>query len=46
MLTNFARATGAIALLVLLAACGKNTGTDVAKINVDWTGNDISIYAV
>ena len=46
MLTNFARATGAIALLVLLAACGKNTGTDVAKINVDWTGNDIAIEAV
>ena len=45
MLTNFARATGAIALLVLLAACGKNTGTDVAKINVDWTGNDIAIEA-
>ena len=46
MLTNLARATGAVALIVLLAACGKNTGTDVAKINVDWTGNDIAIEAV
>ena len=46
MLTNFARAAGAVALIVLLAACGKNTGTDVAKINVDWTGNDIAIEAV
>ena len=46
MLTNFARAAGAVALVVLLAACGKNTGTDVAKINVDWTGNDIAIEAV
>jgi CreA protein len=46
MLTNLARAAGAVALIVLLAACGKNTGTDVAKINVDWTGNDIAIEAV
>ena len=46
MLTNLARAAGAVTLIVLLAACGKNTGTDVAKINVDWTGNDIAIEAV
>jgi CreA protein len=46
MLTNLARAAGAVGLIVLLAACGKNTGTDVAKINVDWTGNDIAIEAV
>jgi CreA protein len=46
MLTNFARAAGAVALVVLLAACGKNNATDVAKINVDWTGNDIAIEAV
>jgi CreA protein len=46
MLTNIARAAGAVALVVLLAACGKNSGTDVAKINVDWTGNDIAIEAV
>ena len=46
MLTQFARATGAVALVLLLAACGKNTATDVGKINVDWTGNDIAIEAV
>jgi CreA protein len=46
MLTNIARAAGAVSLVVLLAACGKNSGTDVAKINVDWTGNDIAIEAV
>ena len=46
MLANFARATGAIALVVLLAACGKNNATDVGKISVDWTGNDIAIEAV
>src|SRR3569832_2076345 len=46
MLTNLARATGAVALLGLLAACGKSNATDVGKINVDWTGNDIAIEAV
>ena len=46
MLTNLARGVGAVLLVVLLAACGKNNGTDVAKINVDWTGNDIAIEAV
>ena len=46
MLTNLARAAGAVALVLVLAACGKNSGTDVAKINVDWTGNDIAIEAV
>ena len=46
MLTNLARAAGAVALLVLLAACGKSNSTDVGKINVDWTGNDIAIEAV
>src|SRR5204862_2078224 len=45
-LTNLARGVGAALLVVLLAACGKNNGTDVAKINVDWTGNDIAIEAV
>jgi CreA protein len=46
MLTQIARAAGAVALVLLVAACGKNSGTDVAKINVDWTGNDIAIEAV
>lgn len=46
MLINFARAAGAVALVLVLAACGKNSGTDVGKINVDWTGNDIAIEAV
>jgi CreA protein len=45
MPTNLARAAGVVLLALLLAACGKN-GTDVAKINVDWTGNDIAIEAV
>ncbi|MBN9304834.1 MAG: CREA protein [Devosia sp. 67-54] len=46
MLTNLARAAGALALVVLLAACGKDNSTGVGKINVDWTGNDIAIEAV
>ena len=46
MLTNLARTAGAIALLVLLAACGKDNTTDVGKIGVDWTGNDINVEAV
>ena len=46
MLTNLARTAGAIALLVLLAACGKDNTTDVGKIGVDWTGNDITVEAV
>ena len=46
MLNNLARASGAVLLVLLLAACGRNDGTDVGKINVDWTGNDIAIEAV
>ena len=46
MLTNLARAAGALALVVLLAACVKDNATGVGKINVDWTGNDIAIEAV
>ncbi len=46
MLTNLARAAGAVALVVLLAACGKDNTTDVGKIGVDWTGNDINVEAV
>ena len=46
MLTNLARAAGALALVVLLAACGKDNTTDVGKIGVDWTGNDINVEAV
>ena len=46
MLTNLARVAGALVLVALLAACGKNNATDVGKINVDWTGNDIAIEAV
>jgi len=46
MLTNLARAGGAVLLVVLLAACGKDNSTNVAKIGVDWTGNDIAIEAV
>ena len=46
MPTNLARTAGAIALLVLVAACGKDNTTDVGKIGVDWTGNDIKIEAV
>ena len=46
MLTNLARTAGAMALLVLLAACGKDNTTDVGKIGVDWTGNDINVEAV
>ncbi len=46
MWTNLARAAGAVTLVLLLAACGRNDTTDVGKINVDWTGNDIAIEAV
>src|SRR5690242_8847060 len=46
MLNRVVALTGAVLLTVVLAACGKNNATDVAKINVDWTGNDIAIEAV
>ena len=46
MLANFARATGVVLLVMLLAACGKDNTTDVGKIGVDWTGNDINVEAV
>ena len=46
MWTNLARASGAVLLVLLVAACGRNDATDVGKINVDWTGNDIAIEAV
>lgn len=46
MLSKTLRGAGAAALLLLLAACGNNAATDVGKIKVDWTGNDIAIEAV
>ena len=46
MLSQFARLGGMLALVVLLAACGKDNSTSVGKISVDWTGNDIAIEAV
>ena len=46
MLSQFARLGGTLALVVLLAACGKDNSTSVGKISVDWTGNDIAIEAV
>src|SRR3569832_1070224 len=46
MQTNIARAAGAIELVVMHAACGKDNSTGAGKINVDWTGNDIAIEAV
>ena len=46
MLAQLARLGGTLALVVLLAACGKDNSTNVGKINVDWTGNDIAIEAV
>jgi len=45
MLSTIVRGAGAVALLLLLAACGNNAA-DVGKIKVDWTGNDIAIEAV
>lgn len=41
-------ATFALSTLLLtgLAACGDNNSQPVAKVGVDWTGNDISIEAV
>ncbi len=46
MWKTIARTGGAVALVLLLAACGNNPDRDVGKINVDWTGNDIAIEAV
>ena len=46
MWINLARSAGAVTLVLLLAACGRNDAADVGKINVDWTGNDIAIEAV
>jgi CreA protein len=46
MLPTLARAAGAVLLVVLLAACGKDNSTNVGKVGVDWTGNDIVIEAV
>jgi len=46
MLANLARTAGIVLLVVVLAACGKDNSTNVGKINVDWTGNDIAIEAV
>ncbi|HEX4297013.1 MAG TPA: CreA family protein [Devosia sp.] len=46
MLTRFARAAGLVLVVLLLAACGKDNTQSVAKISVDWTGNDIAIDAV
>ena len=46
MLAQLARAAGAVLLIVVLAACGKDNVQNVSKISVDWTGNDIAIDAV
>jgi len=46
MWKTYARMSGAVALALLLAACGASPDRDVGKINVDWTGNDIAIEAV
>jgi CreA protein len=45
MLGRIAGALSALALVILLAACGNNA-TDVGTVGVDWTGNDIAIEAV
>lgn len=34
------------ALVLPLAACGDNNTTNVGKVSVDWTGNDIVVEAV
>lgn len=46
MLARFARATGLVLVVLLLAACGKDNSQTVGKVGVDWTGNDIVIEAV
>jgi CreA protein len=43
---RFAQIAGVALLTMLLAACGKDNTTDVGKIGVDWTGNDINVEAV
>lgn len=46
MLKRLAPVALSAALLVPLAACGDNNTTNVGKIGVDWTGNDIVVEAV
>jgi CreA protein len=36
----------ALVLTGTLAACGNNNATDVGRVGVDWTGNDINVEAV
>lgn len=45
MLKRLATIALTAALIVPLAACGDNN-TDVGKVGVDWTGNDIVVEAV
>ena len=46
MLKRLALLALSAALLVPLAACGDNNTTNVGKVGVDWTGNDIVVEAV
>ena len=46
MLKRLAPLVLSAALLVPLAACGDNNATNVGKVGVDWTGNDIVVEAV
>ena len=46
MLKRFASLGLALVLTGALAACGNNNGTDVGRVGVDWTGNDINVEAV
>lgn len=36
----------AFVLTGALAACGNNNSTDVGRVGVDWTGNDINVEAI
>ncbi len=47
MLTRLASLGLALVLTGALAACGNNNAnSDVGKVGVDWTGNDISVEAI
>jgi len=46
MVNRAVQLAGSLLLLAGLAACGGDQSKQVAKVGIDWTGNDINIEAV